>query len=247
MARRLVALGASNLTRGFGTLVATARSRWGPDTEILAALGHGRSFGQESYFIYRALPGILECGIWRELERLPPAPTRAIITDVGNDILYGVEPDRILEWVGRAIERLRPAAEEIVLTGLPLESAARLTRGRYLFFRTLFFPRNRMPLWRVLEAAGELGEGVERVARETGARFFKPPLEWYGRDPIHVLLHHWPAAWLELTGAGPAIEPVPESGLLERIRLYLRPPQRQRILGHERHTPQTGRDGIKLY
>jgi hypothetical protein len=42
---RVVALGASNLTRGFQTIVSTARLVWGPDVEVLAALGHGRSYG----------------------------------------------------------------------------------------------------------------------------------------------------------------------------------------------------------
>ena len=40
---RVVAIGASNLTRGFQTVVATARTAWGPDVQLVAALGHGRS------------------------------------------------------------------------------------------------------------------------------------------------------------------------------------------------------------
>ena len=45
--RRVVALGASNLTRGLHTVVSTARTEWGPDVEVLGALGHGRSYGGE--------------------------------------------------------------------------------------------------------------------------------------------------------------------------------------------------------
>jgi hypothetical protein len=40
---RIVALGASNLTRGFQTVVATARSMAGPRVEVVAALGHGQT------------------------------------------------------------------------------------------------------------------------------------------------------------------------------------------------------------
>jgi hypothetical protein len=43
--RRVVALGASNLTRGFHAVVSVARAAWGPEVEIVAALGHGRSYG----------------------------------------------------------------------------------------------------------------------------------------------------------------------------------------------------------
>ena len=56
---RIVALGASNLTRGFQTLVSTARGAWGPYVEVLAALGHGRSYGAPSRLVFRTLPGIL--------------------------------------------------------------------------------------------------------------------------------------------------------------------------------------------
>ena len=68
---RVVALGASNLTRGFRTVVAAAREAWGPDVEVLAALGHGRSYGGESRFLGRVRPGILQSGLWSELARRP--------------------------------------------------------------------------------------------------------------------------------------------------------------------------------
>jgi len=105
---RVVALGASNLTRGFQTVIATARAAWGPDVEMLAALGHGRSYGAQSRLIVRTLPGILQSGLWRKLETLPVAPTRGLITDVGNDIVYGFSAQQTLEWVeedGRIVVR----------------------------------------------------------------------------------------------------------------------------------------------
>src|SRR5262245_404522 len=100
---RIVALGASNLTRGFHTIVATARSMTGPDTEVVAALGHGRSYGMASRLLVRTLPGILQSGLWHQLEVLPAAPTRALVTDVGNDVLYGMSADRIVTWVDEAV------------------------------------------------------------------------------------------------------------------------------------------------
>src|SRR5947207_14876376 len=86
---RVVALGASNLTRGLRIVVSTARQTWGPDIEIFGALGHGRSYGADSRVFVRRLPGILQSGLWRDLAARPPVPTRALVTDVGNDILYG--------------------------------------------------------------------------------------------------------------------------------------------------------------
>src|SRR5438552_11262132 len=103
---RLAALGASNLTRGFQAVVSAARAAWGGEVEILAALGHGRSYGVRSRVAFRALPGILESGLWPELESRPRAVTRALVTDVGNDIPYGFLADQILAWVEEALDRL---------------------------------------------------------------------------------------------------------------------------------------------
>jgi GTP cyclohydrolase II len=35
---------------------------------VVAALGHGRSYGTDSSFLFRRLPGILQSGIWQQLE-----------------------------------------------------------------------------------------------------------------------------------------------------------------------------------
>ncbi len=104
---RVIALGASNLTRGFRTVVSAARAAWGPEVQVLAALGHGRSYGAPSRVVFRTLPGILESGLWRTLESLPALPTRALVADVGNDILYGLSAERILAWVEEALSRLQ--------------------------------------------------------------------------------------------------------------------------------------------
>ena len=117
---RVVALGASNLTRGFQTIVSTSRSVWGPDVEVLAALGHGRSYGAPSNFMFRTLPSILKSSLWTELASRPPMATRGLVTDVGNDILYGFSIERTLGWVEEALVRLSRVTNDIVLTDLPL-------------------------------------------------------------------------------------------------------------------------------
>lgn len=183
---RIVALGASNLTRGFHTIVATARSMAGPHAEVVAALGHGRSYGMASRLLVRTLPGILESGLWRQLEVLPPAPTRALVTDVGNDVLYGMPADRIVAWVDEAIARLQRITGDIVLTDLPLARARRLTRVEFLAFRSIVVPQCRLSLAEVLETAERVNEGLETIAAARGVSFFRLKPEWYGADPIHI-------------------------------------------------------------
>jgi hypothetical protein len=70
-------LGASNLAIHLPTVVETAARLWGRPLDLLAAIGHGRSYGMTSRVMGRVLPGILQCGLWDDLARRPPAETAA--------------------------------------------------------------------------------------------------------------------------------------------------------------------------
>jgi hypothetical protein len=238
---RVVALGASNLTRGFHTIVATARSVSGPQVEVLTALGHGRSYGMRSRIAVRALPGILQSGLWRQLEAMPPVRTRALVTDVGNDVLYEVPADQILAWVDEAIVRLQRVTHDIVLTDLPLERARRLSRVGFLAFRSILVPQCRLSLADVLDTAERVNDGLSTIATARGIQFFRLRAEWYGIDPIHIRPLHWRRAWQEILYGQSGIElPDAVRSRSEALRLYLRRPERQWILGREQFTAQRG-------
>ncbi len=240
---RFVALGASNLTRGLPAVVAAARDAWGKELEVLAALGHGRSYGAESRVLVRTLPAILDCGLWAELQRRPRLPTRALVTDVGNDIPHGRPAGRIVAWVGECLERLRAAgADEIALTDLPMAGLRRLPPLAYLLFRTLYFPTSRLPLAQAVAEAEAVSAGLAALARRHRARLVQPRPEWYSFDPIHIRRRPQRHAWSEILGR-PAR---PDDGLrvgfgdsVELYRLQLRP-ERQRLLGMRQVTPQEG-------
>lgn len=222
-AGRLVALGASNLTLGIGHLIDRARRRAGGPVEVLAALGHGRSYGIDSRLFARTLPGIDGCGLWPALAALPPAPTTALVMDVGNDLLYGVEVAQILGWVDAALQRLRPLAGQLVLARLPLASLQRLGRLRFWLFRRLLFPRCKASLPELRDAALRLDAGLGGLAQRYGAAAVELPRQWYGVDPVHIRGSCWPAAsGVLLADAGPS--PPPQAARLrQRLRLWRAP------------------------
>jgi hypothetical protein len=237
---RVVAVGASNLTRGFHAIVATARGVWGPDVEVLAALGHGRSYGSPSTFLVRGLPGILQSGLWRELEAHPPAPTRALVTDVGNDIMYGYPPAQILGWVDECVARLQRYTADVVITGLPHAATAGLPPGRYLLFRSVFFPRCRLTLDDTMRLGAEVDNGLQEIAANRGAAFLRLKPEWYGLDPIHIRPRMWHAAWQEILCGAHQAAAGRRAARREAVRLYCLQPEQATILGRERRTPQRG-------
>ena len=246
---RVVALGASNLTRGFQTVVSTARAAWGPDVEVVAALGHGRSYGAHSRFAVRTLPGILESGLWRQLESRSAVPTRALVTDVGNDILYGFSAKQTLAWVAEAVERLQKFTKDIVLTDLPLAGIRQLSQAKFLLFRSILVPSCRLSLREVCQTAEQVNDGLAALAAARGIQFFRLKPEWYGFDPIHIRPSQWRPAWQEILGRASGATRN-GGGRLEGLRLYFTPPERQWLLGLEQCTPQAGtklRSGARVW
>lgn len=238
---RVVALGASNLTLGLHSAIATARASFGPDVEFLAALGYGRSFGADSVVAIRRLPGVLASGLWRDLDALPKAPTRALITDVGNDILYGFGAERILAWVAEAADRLLVHTSDLTLTTLPLASIERLSPAAFLFFRTLFFPPCRLSRDAVVGVAHEVDAGLREIAAARGIRLVQPDPAWYALDPIHLRPRVWRSAWRTLLADHDGARDAGAFSPAEWARLHLLPPDRRWLAGIERHHPQTGR------
>ena len=234
-------LGASNVVRCLHVLLGVARASWGPDLEVLGAIGLGRSYGMRSRVLGRVLPGILESGLWDELERRPRRPTRAVVTDVGNDILYNAPVADILGWVATCLARLRALGADVVVTGLPVGRAARLTAAGYAALHTVVFPRYRwLPRAEALRRAREVNAGLRGLAAGAGATFFEPRDEWYGLDPIHLRLGSGRRAWrcilagqaAGLEGRGRALGP------LTAARLAAAPPALQWLFGRERKRAQ---------
>lgn len=236
--QRVVALGASNLTRGFHSVVSIACAAWGPDVEIVAALGHGRSYGAHSRFIVRTLPGILSSGLWRDLEARARVPTRALVTDVGNDILYGFTADQTLGWVAESLERLRRFTGDIVLTDLPMVNIRRLSPAAFLVFRSMFVPSCRLSFDEVLDRAERVSAGLADLSVTHDARFFRLDRAWYRFDPIHIRPSVWRRAWQKILGDPTCA--TPERSRLEAWRLYLMRPELQWFAGVEQVTPQHG-------
>jgi hypothetical protein len=241
---RVVALGASNLTRGFRTVVSTARAIAGPDVEVLAALGHGRSYGLDSRILVRTLPGILQSGLWPRLESLPYAPTRGLVTDVGNDVLYGMSADRILTWVDEAVARLQRVTDDIILTDLPMSRARQLSGIGFFAVRTILVPQCRLTLSEVLDTAARVNDGLETIAAKRRIEFFHLKREWYGLDPIHIRPRLWRSAWHQILCGDQATPLSAKAGSQrEAVQLYFMKPERQWLFGREQFTAQ---DGISL-
>ena len=241
MPSRLIALGASNLTRALYTVTSIARASWSRDIEIVAALGLGRSYGQDAGFLGRTSPGILSCGLWRQMDAMPPADTVGLIADVGNDILYNHPPAVILDWIDEAARRLERHASTIVIAGLPVAGERRISEAQFRYVRHLLVPSCRLTFAEAMAHARTVDDGLQAIARRRGHRFVPLDAAWYGFDPIHIRMRYWRAAWTRvlLNGDAPA-HTAPRRSFTEAARLHLRLSAEQRFFGVPIRRVQTG-------
>jgi len=244
---RVVLLGASNVTLGFGTITRLVRSGFSGPLDVRAALGHGRSYGAWCSFGFRSLPAIARCELWDALDGVPAAATYALLTDVGNDLIYGSPPDRILRWVETCLDRLSAHGARVVVTRLPVARVERLGPARYHSTRLAFFPFRQTVPWReMLSRVRELDTLLAAAAARRGATVVTPPLDWYGFDPIHIRWSKRTAAWSDILSWWPGFET--GRGRSPSLPLIGRLPQHCRLFGRERRTeqPVVRRAGVTL-
>lgn len=230
--KRVVLLGASNLTSGLPIVARLAAAAWGPGPlELLAAAGHGRGYALPSLVLGRGLPPIADCGLWRELGRGGRRPTRALISDAGNDIAYGASVGATTTAVESCLARLQAAATTLdaIVVLPPLGTLGRLSPVRFALLRSLLFPGRRFSRAEILDKLHELDAELRRLAARRDARTVEHDPGWLALDGIHVRRRLRPLAWGSLLGpwAGSDKEPPGPAAAIrwrplgaERARLF---------------------------
>jgi len=203
---RLILLGASNLTLSLRLVIHLMQQRFGAPSEILAAVGHGRAYGIFSEAVWRGLPGVADCGLWRQLRETESRPAYALLTDIGNDILYGLLPEQVLHSVEACVEGLQQQSVQIVVTGLPMTSIECLSERRFLLFRNLFYPTCRLLRNETVSRVWAVHDGLAAMAARRKFILHEQKPEWFGLDGIHVNYWQREAYYREI------IQQFPDSG-----------------------------------
>lgn len=196
---QVVILGASNVTLGFAHILRVLSGGLSRPVDLFCCQGHGRSYGQWSYAAVRGLPAIIDSGLFDALPAPSPlSPRLALITDIGNDLLYGHSPERIAGWIQQVIQRLDPDRTQLVLTQLPLAALSELGKMRFHLVRSVFFPGCRITWDEMHEHVSELARLLSELAAAREVQLVEPPAEWYGWDPVHVRHSRRLEAWRQI-------------------------------------------------
>jgi hypothetical protein len=236
---RVVVLGASNVSRGLSRLVAAVESR-SPGADLFVAAGHGRGYGVNTRVAARRLPSILRSGLWRGLDRQGSEPPVALVTDVGNELLYGFPAEQIAAWVRESVWRLADRGATIAITRLPMASIATVGAVRYRALRTFFVPGCRLSLAGLKEAATRLDADLQAIAEDYNAKVIEQPVHWYGVDTLHVRRRHLDDLWhtaCEAWGFS-AVESSAKASVAEWVKVGTKAAEVRSLAGVMRFTKQ---------
>ncbi|QDT37913.1 hypothetical protein [Stratiformator vulcanicus] len=194
---RVAIFGASNVALGLNTICRLLSVESPSIEHLLVACGHGRAYGRASTVGPRTLGSLSASAIWDQLEEQPAGSgSLAVLTDIGNDALYGDSFDEMLDHVTRCIDRLNPMFDHVVVTQMPLESIRRLSPWGYHTVSRLFFPAvPPRPYETIFDELQEAAAKLEDIARQHGALLIEQPPTWYGLDPIHIRRSMRKTAW----------------------------------------------------
>ncbi len=191
---RLLVLGASNVRRSLFPLIAMVFERFSGPIDLLFACGHGRSYCRPNRVMGWSLPGLCDAP-WRSHWAIDDGAMRyGILTDVGNDLLYGVAPEALMQSVDRCFDAMQICHGAIVM-GLPIERLKRITPTQFLIFKKIFFPGSTISLKFAISAAHEVDRCMREATIERHLKWLTPPSRWYGFDPIHIRSRSQREAW----------------------------------------------------
>jgi hypothetical protein len=252
---RVVLLGASNVALAFPQLVRRLTAGLPGPLEIYGAFGHGRSYCTWSRVLFRRLPGIDRCGLWADLERAAlerPARTLALLTDIGNDLIYGSASEVLERHLVQCLTMLAPHRPELVITRLPLASIERLSSLRYHSTKFFFFPRTRVSWPAMLDRARETDRVLAELAARFSARLIDQPLAWYGFDPIHIRYRRRAEAWRTIFSGWPSYDasrPLPRWSQSDLMRVRLAAPAERTVFGRSqlKTQPAFATNGVTLH
>ena len=174
------------------------------------------------------LRGVVHSDLWGRLETRPALDEFALVTDVGNDIAFGEEPDTILGWVETVFERLRERGARTVVTGLPHRRLHDQSDLGFLIARTIFFPQFSMDRTDILGKVDEVNARLAAMTERFGFSFIEMERAWYWIDPIHIRFRRQGEAWERiLRGWDPALGEIRRSRTtpLRALELYTRRPE----------------------
>lgn len=190
-------MGASNLARGYSLLTRHISSCFGKNkVEFLNALGPGRGFCARGGMFNFTYPSIQDCRILDVAQKKSCDSRVVLITDIGNDLMYGVSAGTLIESLDGLIDKALQWDAEVFLTSIHVNLKKDVSQTTFFILKSFFYPGSNITYEEtdlfIKQVNGYLKEKAgknERVHLISGMESFA------GADKIHYSLLKTHSAW----------------------------------------------------
>ena len=194
-------MGASNLARGYSMFTRHISSCFGKNkTEFLNALGPGRGFCARGGMFNFTYPPIQDCRILEAAKKKSCDTRVVLITDIGNDLMYGVSADTLIESLDGLIDKALLLDAEIFLTSIHVNLRKDVSQTTFFILKSFFYPGSNITYEEtdlfIIKVNGYLKEKAEKNEK---VHLISGLESFIGVDKIHYSLLNTHSAWEKIT------------------------------------------------
>ena len=215
-------MGASNLARGYSALVNCLIHCLRPHpVEVLHAMGPGRGYCAKGGVFNVVYPPIGVSGILNAAgERAQNArQVTALITDIGNDIMYNVPTVEIISCLRSLMQELDAMEAEVFVNPIPLVIEEDVSEFQFRILRAVFFPHSPVDYLGAADAVREINGFLQDAAG--GCIHLLPSAKQFcGADKIHYSMLHSHEAWSRIVDAVCCVLPVKQTERVSRLSVW---------------------------
>ena len=183
----LVLLGASNLSRGCFAFARHMKICLYPrKVEVLVASGPGRAYCASGGILNISYPPISTSDIFNAAQGKQESGYRvvALVTDIGNDIMYGVPAGQVIETVQQIFGKLESMDAEIFYTTLPVAFEKEIHPIWFYILRSVLLPFSRVSYDEAVAGIIEVNQFLRQSASKQ-CHLISDMDRYLGIDKIH--------------------------------------------------------------
>ncbi|MBC8287870.1 MAG: hypothetical protein H8E42_10405 [Nitrospinae bacterium] len=198
-----VLLGASNLARGHSALTRHISQNIS-GSEFVNALGPGRGYcarGGLLNFTYSPIGG---CRVMESARVYAERGFRVIVllTDIGNDIMYGVPEKSLIECLDTLIEKSLRLNAEVFVTAIHVDVCKDMGKRSFKLLKAIFYPKSSVTFDQADSAVKKLNHYLEEKSQQNERVHLVSGLGAFcGMDKIHYGLFKSHLAWSRVASA----------------------------------------------
>jgi hypothetical protein len=197
-----VFLGASNLARSLdGLKLCIKRCLLPRAASFIHAMGPGRGYVSRGGILNAVYSPILDSGIFEAIrrKRMKSQQVVALITDIGNDIMYDASPEKIIAGLQYMYNLLDAFETNIFITSIPVDLENDIRELYFHILRKVYFPKSPVTY---SQASNNIKAINQFILQSSNQRIsviddMKP---FYGIDKIHYSILKSQMAWSHIAG-----------------------------------------------